>query len=217
MDDDAAQPRVTAGPITRRRTGVVVAPGDHVCTFYRGRARRDEIVLSFLRDGILAGDKCIAVLDDDAERIVKDLATLTDVSTTDDDGRVRAGQLDVVDVGESYLSGGGFSPDRMLDFWGRGVTVALRSQGYAFVRAVGEMTWALRDAPGVEDLVPYEARLNHVAPRYPQAILCLYDLARFTDGQLLMDLLRTHPRVLLSGQLLDNPWYLDPTADPLLR
>ena len=29
----------------------------------------------------------------------------------------------------------------------------------------------------------------------------------FEDG----GLLRTHPKVLLSGQVLDNPWYVDPT------
>ena len=41
------------------------------------------------------------------------------------------------------------------------------------------MTWSLRDAPGVDQLVGYEARLNEFMPRYPQIILCLYDLLRF--------------------------------------
>jgi len=29
------------------------------------------------------------------------------------------------------------------------------------------MEWALGDFPGVDDLVEYETRLNHVLPRYP--------------------------------------------------
>lgn len=73
------------------------------------------------------------------------------------------------------------------------------------------MTWALRGLPGASDLTRYEARLNRLLPRC-QVILCLYDLERFTDGHVLMELLRTHPKVLMSGQLLENPWYVDATA-----
>lgn len=72
------------------------------------------------------------------------------------------------------------------------------------------MTWALRDLPGVAQLVAYEGKLNAFLPRYPQVILCLYDLEKFSDGQVLIDLLRTHPKVLLGGQVLENPWYVEP-------
>jgi hypothetical protein len=71
------------------------------------------------------------------------------------------------------------------------------------------MTWALRQAPGVEELVGYESELNRFLPRYPQVILCLYDLERFS-GDIIIDVLKTHPRVLLGGMVLDNPYYLEP-------
>jgi hypothetical protein len=60
--------------------------------------------------------------------------------------------------------------------------------------------------------VTYEAELNRFLPKYPQIILCLYDLERFTDGEALLDILRTHPKVLMSGQVVDNPWYVEPDA-----
>jgi len=63
--------------------------------------------------------------------------------------------------------------------------------------------------PGVEELVGYEAELNNFLPRYPQVILCLYDLERF-DGEILIDILKTHPMVLIGGMVLDNPYYLAP-------
>ncbi len=69
--------------------------------------------------------------------------------------------------------------------------------------------------PGVDQLVRYEARLNRFLPRYPQVILCLYDLEQFTDGRILLEMLKTHPKVLMSGQVLDNPWYVEPEDDPL--
>jgi hypothetical protein len=71
------------------------------------------------------------------------------------------------------------------------------------------MTWALRQVPGVEELVSYESELNRFLPRYPQVILCLYDLERFS-GEIIIDLLKTHPRVLLGSMVLDNPNYLEP-------
>ncbi len=197
---------MTTTPITTERPGVSIAPGDHICAFYRGQSQRDEVLLPFLRDGIRAGDKCIAVMDDpEFDQVLQPLAAALDVEAS-----LRAKQLDLLCSDSAYLIGGSFSLERMLDFWEQGVRGALHGTGYTFVRAVGEMTWALRDLPGVEDLVRYEARLNRFLPRYPQVILCLYDLERFTDGQVLMELLRTHPKVLLSGQLLENPWYIEP-------
>jgi len=197
---------MTTNPITMGRPGVAIAPGDHICAFYRGPAQRDEVLLPYLREGILAGDKVICVMDDpDVEQVTKPLSLVLDV-----EGSLSSGQLDLLRSDSAYIPDGTFCLDRMLDFWEAGVGGAVRRSGYSFVRAVGEMTWALRDLPGVEDLVRYEARLNRFLPRYPQVILCLYDLERFTDGQVLMELLRTHPKVLMSGQLLENPWYVEP-------
>ena len=38
-------------------------------------------------------------------------------------------------------------------------------------------------------------------------MLCLYDLRRLGSG-VLLDLMRTHPRILLGGLVLENPHYL---------
>jgi hypothetical protein len=124
---------------------------------------------------------------------------------------LRTGQLELLDTDHAYLPGGCFEVERMIEFWEQGFHAAPDEEEYPYIRASGEMTWALRDVPGVELLVGYEAQLNRFLPKHPQAVLlCLYDLERFTDAQLLMGLLRTHPKVLLSGQVLDNPWYVDP-------
>jgi hypothetical protein len=44
---------------------------------------------------------------------------------------------------------------------------------------------------------------------FPQVNLCLYDLTR-CSGELIMDVLKTHPKVLLGGMIIDNPYYLEP-------
>jgi hypothetical protein len=202
---------MTTIPLVLDRPGLAIAPGDHICAFYRGRDQRDDVLLPFLRDGLVQGDKCIAVMDDsDVEQVTNPLSLVLDIETP-----LRTGQLELLSSDTAYLAGGHFSTDRMLDFWESNVSRAVGPSGFSFVRSVGEMTWALRDMPGVDQLVRYEARLNRFLPRYPQVILCLYDLERFTDGQILMEMLKTHPKVLMSGQVLENPWYVEPEDDPM--
>jgi hypothetical protein len=186
--------------------GVSLAPGDHICAFYRGSEERDEILVPYLREGLRAGDKCICVTDDPlGDDSVQTLAT---ESATDPD--LALGHLQHLHSEASYLLDGFFAIERMIGFWESAVGGAVDREGFAFVRAVGEMTWALSGLPGAEDLLVYESRLNDFLPRYPQVVLCLYDLTRFTDGEILVDILRTHPAVLISGQLMDNPWYIEP-------
>ena len=74
------------------------------------------------------------------------------------------------------------------------------------------MTWALRDIPGVEDLLAYEARVNQVMAGNPEAAaisLCLYDVERF-DAELIVGVLRTHPKAVIAGTVIDNPFYIQP-------
>ncbi|MGE3287630.1 MAG: MEDS domain-containing protein [Pseudonocardia sp.] len=198
---------VTTTGITMGPPGVTMAPGDHICAFYRGREQRDALLVPFLREGLLAGDKCLCVMDDpETSHLLGPLSAQLDVELFQ-----TSGQFELLTSDDAYLPDGRFVADRMMSFWESGFAGALDQDGYGFVRAVGEMTWALRDAPGVDQLVGYEGLLNRFTPRFPRSVLlCLYDLERFTDGEVLIGMLRTHPKVLMSGQLLENPWYDDP-------
>jgi hypothetical protein len=118
-------------------------------------------------------------------------------------------QLDVFDFKGSYLRDNRFSQEEMFHFLDQRVGAAVRDQGFPLARAAGEMTWALRTCPGVEELCAYEAKINVFAPRYPQILLCLYDLERFT-GEVIVDVLKTHPKVLIGNMVIENPFYVEP-------
>ncbi|QKV80978.1 MEDS domain-containing protein [Amycolatopsis sp. Hca4] len=60
---------------------------------------------------------------------------------------------------------------------------------------------------GLTELFRYEAALNDFTSRYPQAFLCVYDISRYREN-IVLDLLKTHPQVLMCGVLLENPYYL---------
>ena len=51
--------------------------------------------------------------------------------------------------------------------------------------------------------------MNRYLPLYPQVVVCLYDIDRFGAG-IIVNLLKTHPRMLVSGMLIENPYYLTP-------
>ncbi len=96
----------------------------------------------------------------------------------------------------------------MVDFLEEALKDGAR-QGFRVSRSIGHMEWALEDLPGVEDLVEYEARLNYMLPRYDDPVICVYDLSRFS-GAVVVDILRTHPMVIIGGTLQENPFYVPP-------
>lgn len=184
--------------------GSPLGPGNHVCGFYCGLSERDEVLLPYLREGLRRGEKCVCVVDaTDPEVVFAALTTEPEVDIPAD-----SDQLDVQRSMETYLRDGAFSMNAMLDFWEASVGAAV-ADGYPLARTVGEMTWALRQMPGVEDLVRYESEFNRHHARYPRISLCLYDIERFS-AEILVDMVKTHPRVLLRGMILDNPYYLEP-------
>jgi hypothetical protein len=71
------------------------------------------------------------------------------------------------------------------------------------------MEWALVDLPGVDDLIEYETRVNYVVPKYEDAVICAYDLTKFS-ASVVMEALRTHPAVIIGGLLQENPFFVSP-------
>lgn len=125
----------------------------------------------------------------------------------DVDAAQQSGQLEVRVWEDAYLHDGFFAADRMI----RMVEDVLASTSDRFpgARLMGKMEWALEALPGVEEIVEYEAKLNHVIPHYPHPVVCVYDLNRHSAG-LVLDVLRTHPMVIVGGVLQENPLYVPP-------
>jgi hypothetical protein len=175
-----------------------------MCGLYRGREERDGILLPFLREGLAAGDKCICVVDSEAPAHVAD--------ALDMEPTVRASleshQFALFSSMETYFDTGSFSAERMVAFW-TGVLETALTDGYPLVRAIAEGTWALRDLPGVHELLVYESEFGRRTLRYPVLSVCMYDLDRF-GGEVLLALMNTHPKILVGGMVHDNPYYIPP-------
>jgi hypothetical protein len=184
--------------------GMVLNPGDHICAFYRGSDGRNEILIPYLEEGLKEGEKCICFLEIGAERSVRDL--LESRAPAD----LMARHLSVLDFTQTYLRDGRFTQEQWFDFLDQSLSAVINVEGYPCARAAGEMSWSLqKTCPGVEELCSYEAKINWFAPRYPQILLCMYDLDQFT-GDVVVDVLKTHPKVLLNNMMIENPYYVDP-------
>jgi hypothetical protein len=179
-------------------------PGEHFCALYCSEQERDTVLLPYLREGLMAGDKClVAVHDNDSATLLDSIRESVDVP-----GSLASKQLEIRTGTDPLLDNEEFSIDEVIAFWDDNVRTALEA-GYPYIRLGAEASWWMPQLPGTEELVRYESELNRFAARYPQVILCMYDLRQYSES-VVLDLLKTHPRVLLCGMLLENPYYLEP-------
>jgi hypothetical protein len=161
------------------------------------------MVFPFLREGLRAGDRCLCAFEAaDRDAVHAEVSAEVDVASADH-------QLDIRLSSDLYVGRSDFSIPEMLGYWDTWVAGSLSSGGFPAARAVGEMTWAVTAVIGAANLLRYESELNRFVPRYPVVVLCLYDLDRF-GGDLLVDIMKTHPKVLMGSTVLENPYYVPP-------
>lgn len=177
----------------------------HICAFFNSQEEEYRHLLPFIRDGIERGEKELHIID---PRQMEDHLTRLREAGIDADAAQSRGQLVVKRWQDAYLKDGYFDQDRMVAMVEEILSEGA-AEGYPLTRAIGHMEWALEDFPGVNDLVAYETRLNFVLPKYKDAVVCVYDCSKF-DAGVAMDILRTHPAVIMGGVLQRNPFFVPP-------
>jgi hypothetical protein len=176
----------------------------HICAFFHSPEERDKILMPFFKEGIDRGEKIFHVVDarHRQEHLSSCKACGIDVESAE-----KSGQLEVRVWEDAYLKDGYFDGDRMVQILNK-VLIEAR-QKYGLTRLMGNMEWALEALPGVGDIVEYEAKLNYLLPHCADPIVCVYDLNKHS-GSVIMDILRTHPMVIVGGVLQENPLYVPP-------
>jgi hypothetical protein len=161
------------------------------------------MLLPFAREGVDSGDKCFQFVD--PARQQEHLEHLGQAGI-DLDQTVASGQLEVRAWTEGPLRGGHFDQQAMLAL----IEETLhghRDAWYGRTRLWADMGWTMQDLPGLGDFIEFESRLNPVIERGDDVVVCMYDLNSGT-APFVMDLLRTHPMVLIGGMLQDSPFYV---------
>jgi DNA-binding CsgD family transcriptional regulator len=213
-----------SGPVTGAGASAAqVEPGDHICALYSGSHERNAVLAPFLHAGLAAGDKCVCIIESDERSGLLDAIRAqpaddkpADVGDVDVGACLASRQLDLYAAADSYLRTGRFSPDDAIRFWDEGDLAALGAGGYRFVRNAGDTAGAVGMADVLGELTSYEVELDRFVAERPQAFLCLYDVD-FFGGAAILELLRTHPKMLLGDEVVANPYYLLPDQHAAAR
>jgi hypothetical protein len=181
----------------------------HVCAFFHSREEEYRVLLPLAKEGFERGEKVFHIVD--AEHLPERMARLDEVGISPTTAR-RPDQIEVRIWEEAHLRGGRFDQEAMLVLLEE-VLSGAKADGFGSTRLWSNQEWALGDSPGVQDLLEYETRVNYFLPKYDDMVVCTFDLTKF--GGIVMDILRTHPMVIIGGVLQENPFFVPP--DEFLR
>jgi hypothetical protein len=185
--------------------GSQLAETRHVCAFFNSNNEAYRVLLPFIKDGFDCGDKAVHVVNPDQhENHLNRLAA----AGIDTKAARQSGQLELQTNTEAYLRDGRFDKDRMLEVFEQ-LASGNTKGGFPLSRIICQMDWAVEDRSCVKDLVEFESRVNDVWRRHEDAVICVYDLAKF-GGSAVIDILRTHPMVIIGGILQQNPFFVPP-------
>ena len=177
----------------------------HICAFFHTKEEEYAVLLDFIKEGIERKDRGVHIsnANDHASHRARLKKEGVDVGQAE-----HSRQLKIAAWEEAYLQDGYFDQDRQIKLL-ESILQEGKQQGFPLTRLIANMEWALEDKAGVEDIVEYESRLNYMLPKYDDPVICTYDLSRFNAG-VAMDILRTHPMVIIGGVLRENPLYVPP-------
>lgn len=177
----------------------------HVCAFFDSKEEQYNVILPYIQEGLERNEKVINILEQACHH--EHCQRLSDTGIPIDSPSM-AQQLNILASEDTYLKDGFFGAEKMLALLEEALIEA-ENEGYESVRACGEMVWALKDVPGTDELIEYEARLNLLVPKHSCSLVCMYDVNRF-NGKVLTDVLATHSHVVMNGKIYKNPYYVEP-------
>jgi len=195
--------RTSDAPI--RFAGSELGANRHICGFFRSADEEYRLLLPFIKEGFERGEKAFHVVN---PKLRDDHQSRLKLAGIDVASARQSGQFEFCDWDEAYFPDGRFDQDRMLNMWQQALNAA-GARGFPLTRLVAHMEWALEEREGVTDLLEYEVRFNQVHHSNRDPVVCAYDITKFS-GDVLMDVLRTHPMVIVGGILQENPFFVAP-------
>jgi DcmR-like sensory protein len=190
--------------------GFPLGKSRHVCAFFNSDDEEYRVLLPFIKAGFECGDKAVHVIQPDHRR--DHVRRLADAGI-DSVAAQQSGQLEIRSSSETYLRDGRFDKERMLAVFEEMASRDAKGR-FPVSRIVCHMDWVVERPSQLDALVEFESRVNDVWARHEDAVICVYDLAKF-GGAAVLDMVRTHPLVVIGGVLQHNPFFVPP--DEFLR
>jgi MEDS: MEthanogen/methylotroph, DcmR Sensory domain len=188
-----------------RFAGSTLGTKRHICAFFSSPEEEYRVLLPFIKEGLERGEKAFHVV---APRLRDAHKRRLTAAGIDVEAAEKNGQLKLCDWDEAYFPDGRFDLDRMIAMWEKELAATLQKEG-SLTRLVAHMEWGMEDREGVSDLIEYEAKCNFLWDGCKNPVICTYDLTKYS-APFIIDVLRTHPMVIVGGILQQNPFYVQP-------
>ncbi|MDB6036183.1 MAG: hypothetical protein JWM99_24 [Verrucomicrobiales bacterium] len=173
----------------------------HICAFFNTSEEKYRVLLPFIKEGLERGERAFHIVDPaQRETHLRQLATAgIDAASVEEKG-----QLELRDWNDFYFADGRFDEARTIAQWGAALEGAVQ-RGYQRTRVIAHMAWERDDAG---QLLRYESNFNRT-PRTRDPVICIYDLSKHSAA-FILDIMRTHPMIIIGGILQENPFYVPP-------
>jgi len=193
------------GNISLGFTSQAFTPGVHICQIVTDDEERQNSILKFLLSGLEANELTSCFSDQVADSVVADYLGKHGISCKD----VRdSGALTLAGTRDIYFENNRFDPDRMLNMLAKYHEDSV-DRGFSAARVIGEMSPEVQHLDGGDRLFEYEYKVNLLLKKHPVTAVCQYD-ARLFSGEMIMDVLKVHPLMVLRGSVVHNPFFIPP-------
>jgi len=186
--------------------GTTLPHATHICAFFDSTQQEYDCLVPYFAEGLAQGEQVVTIRD--ADTMIGHMRELEERMPVALEEPRKKGQFQVLASEETYLRDGFFGHERM-GLMLEDVLKAAEKSPFKRVRTCGDMTWALREMPGTDELMEYESRVNVFTRDHDCTLMCVYDVNKFS-GKAVMDVLATHPMVVMGNRIYENPYYVEP-------
>lgn len=173
----------------------------HAILFYKSREDKRDVLFTYLKAGLEAGEAAIYVASEETPR---EIAVAMERFGLNVDLYLKMHALKIVDYREWYIIKGEFDISRILSQWEKALREALAA-GFKGLRVTGEMSCFFTHHM-LNELIVYERAL-HQELDLPMEAICAYDDSVVLRGiednrylRLYLDLITAHGTILFVGQ-----------------
>jgi hypothetical protein len=177
----------------------------HICCFYDSSEQLESVFLPYLQEGLEEGEHVVCIFPEGQHA---NLRKKLEEGGADVAGAESSEQFKVLTEDETYILEGSFAKNRMAGML-KDLLEGAKTTAHPTVRTLGEMSWALRNLAGTDELAEYECMVNELCDTYGCTLACAYDVNKFS-GRVLADAFATHSHIVLNGVIHENPHYLPP-------
>jgi len=188
--------------------GHAINHSTHICALFESEEQEFSCLAPYFAEGLEQGEQVFTIRNAmEIDQYVERLGTRMSSPLR---SYINSRQFRLMTSEESYLAQESFDADRMIEAL-KEVLRETRAAGYRRVRTAGDMRWAVDSLGTTAGLMEYEARVNELTPQHDCTFMCIYDQSRMS-GQAMMDVLSTHPMVLMGSKIYENPYYVEPAV-----